>query len=131
MNIKSIRAVAVDLAPRPQTAPRAARIETDGFVSPMRRYPEVKRPDWSTGWKRTACIVEAEDGTWGFGMTLHAGPTVSIINDHFARLLSGRNCMATEMMWDLMQRAASPYGTAGLSSFAISAVDNALWDLKG
>lgn len=131
MNIKSIRAVAVDLVPRPQTAPRAARIETDGFVSPMRRYPEVKRPDWSTGWKRTACIVEAEDGTWGFGMTLHAGPTVSIINDHFARLLSGRNCMATEMMWDLMQRAASPYGTAGLSSFAISAVDNALWDLKG
>ena len=131
MNIKSIRAVAVDLAPRPKTKPRVPRVETDGFVSPMRRYPELKRPDWSVGWKRTVCVVEAEDGTWGFGMTLHAAPTVAIINDHFATLLSGRNCMATEKLWDLMQRAAAPYGTAGLASFAISAVDNALWDLKG
>ena len=131
MNVKSIKAVAVDLAPRPQTAPRVPRVETDGFVSPMRRYPELQRPDWSAGWKRTACVVEAEDGTWGFGMTLHSGPTVHIINDHFASLRHGQNCMATEKLWDLMQTATAPYGTAGLASFAISAVDNALWDLKG
>ena len=105
MKIKSIKAVAVDLAPHPETAPRVPKVATDGFVSPMRRYPELKRSDWSPGWQRTACVVEAEDGTWGFGMTLHSGPTVSIINDHFSSLLSGRNCMATEMLWDLMQRA--------------------------
>ena len=31
------------------------------------------------------------------------------------------------MLW----RAASPYGAAGLASYAISALDFALWDLKG
>lgn len=97
----------------------------------MERYPELKRDDWMAVWNRTACVVTAEDDTWGFGLTLHSGPTTSIINDHFAKLLIGQDCMATERLWDLMQKAAAPYGTAGLTSFAISAVDNALWDLKG
>jgi len=64
-------------------------------------------------------------------MTTSAGPLTSVINDHFAPVLRGQNCMATEKIWDMMQRISSPYGTAGLASYAISAVDNALWDLKG
>jgi L-rhamnonate dehydratase len=39
--------------------------------------------------------------------------------------------MATEKVWDLMRRASAPYHTAGLPSYAISAVDNAMWDVKG
>ena len=39
--------------------------------------------------------------------------------------------MATEKLWDVMRRISAPYGSAGLASYAISAVDNALWDLKG
>ncbi len=31
----------------------------------------------------------------------------------------------------MMRRASSPHGTAGVASYAISAVDNAIWDLKG
>ena len=44
---------------------------------------------------------------------------------------TGQNCLATEKLWDVMGRAASPYGVPGLASYAISAVDTALWDLKG
>jgi L-rhamnonate dehydratase len=62
---------------------------------------------------------------------LHSGVTVPLINDHIGPVIEGENCMATERVWDLMQKATAPYGTAGVSSFAISAVDNALWDLKG
>ena len=131
MNIRSLRAVPVDLSPRPTTKPRVPRRPTEGFVSPMRRYPEFRRADWSSGWSRAACVVTADDGTWGFGLASSSGPTMSIINDHFASLLTGQNCMATERLWDVMQRASAPYGTAGLASYAISAVDNALWDLKG
>ncbi|MCH8234913.1 MAG: hypothetical protein IIC29_02185 [Chloroflexi bacterium] len=131
MKIKSVRAVEIDIAPQIRTEPRVPKQPGDGFVSPMRRYPELTRADWTANWKRTACVVTAEDGTWGFGMTLHSGPTISIINDHLAGVIEGENCMATERLWDLMQRAASPYSSAGLASFAISAVDNALWDLKG
>ena len=39
--------------------------------------------------------------------------------------------MATEKLWDVMRRSSAPYGSAGLASYAISAVDIALWDLKG
>ena len=39
--------------------------------------------------------------------------------------------MSTEKIWDMMRRASSPYGTSGIQSYAISAVDNAVWDLKG
>ncbi|MXX15086.1 MAG: hypothetical protein F4Z86_16845, partial [Gemmatimonadetes bacterium] len=100
-------------------------------ISPMARYPEFKKSKWSSNWTRAACVVTAHDGTWGIDFTINSGPVLSIINDHFAPLLEGQNCMATEKLWDMMRRASSPYHTAGLSSYAISAVDNALWDLKG
>ena len=131
MKIKEIRAVAVDLTPQQTTEPRVPKLTTGGFISPMARYPELNRGDWNANWTRAACVVTAEDGTWGLGLTNHSGPVLSLINDHFAPLLTGQNCMATEKNWDLMRRASAPYHTAGIPSYAISAVDNALWDLKG
>jgi L-rhamnonate dehydratase len=132
LKIKEIRAVAVDLTPNQTTQPRVPAVQRGNFVSPMERYPEIERGNWGpAGWGRVACVVTAEDGTWGLGLTTNSGPVTSLINDHFAALLVGQNCMATEKCWDLMRRASSPYHTAGLPSYAISAVDNALWDLKG
>ena len=131
MKISEIRAVTVELAPNITTKPRVERQDTDGFISPMRRYPEFRRADWSNRWRRTVCVVTAEDGTWGMGVTINSDPVNSIINDHFGQVLTGQNCMATEKLWDLMRRISSPYHTAGMASYAISAVDNALWDLKG
>jgi L-rhamnonate dehydratase len=131
MKIRDIRAFAIDITPRPTTPPRVPRQPVDGFVSPMARYPEFRRSGWSSPWTRTACVVTAEDGTWGLGLTIHSGPVERIINDHFASVLAGQPCLATEKAWDVMQRVAAPYGVAGLASYAISAVDNALWDLKG
>lgn len=131
MKIKEIRAAAVDVTPHPRTTPRVPRQTVNGFVSPMARYPDFPRSSWGNRWKRTACVVTAEDGTWGLGLTTHGGPVERVINDHFTPVLTGQNCMATEKLWDVMQRISAPYGTAGLASYAISAVDLALWDLKG
>ncbi|MCZ6680993.1 MAG: hypothetical protein O7E52_27530 [Candidatus Poribacteria bacterium] len=131
MKIKEIRAVAVNLTPQSKTQPRVPQLDTDGFIRPMARYPEFSRGDGGTHWARVACVVTAEDGTWGLGLTNHSGPVLSLINDHFAPLLVGQDCMATEKAWDLMRRSSAPYHSAGLPSYAISAVDNAMWDLKG
>ena len=135
MKIKEVRAVAVDIAPRPVTTPRVPRLDdVPDWVSPMARYPEFRKSDWRAGggrWSRTACVVTAEDGTWGLGLTQFSAPVVPLINDRRSSVLVGQNCMATEKMWDMMQRITSQFGTAGLASYAISAVDIALWDLKG
>ncbi|MAG35008.1 MAG: L-rhamnonate dehydratase [Dehalococcoidia bacterium] len=133
MNIRSIRAVPVNLVRNPATPPRVERVPDAGhFVSPMDRYAyDVAGRSWSANETRAACVVTADDGTWGLGLTLMAGPVCSIINSHFAHLLEGQDPVATEKLWDMMRRASSPYGSTGLASYAISAVDNALWDLKG
>ena len=133
MKIKEVRAVAVDITPSPKTKPRVQRDESwRGFVNPMRRYPDYARADWSPAdWKRTAVVVTAEDGTWGLGLSLFSGPVCEIVNGHLRQLVEGQNCMATEKIWDVMQRATAQYGTSGMTSYAISAVDNAVWDLKG
>lgn len=131
MKIKEIRAFAINPTPRPQTAPRSpSRANTLRMTRPINRYAGQMQGD-SFDWPRVACIVKAEDGTWGFGMTIHGGPVERIINDHFAPALIGQNAMATEKLWDMMARLAAPYGVGGLTSYAISAVDVALWDLKG
>ena len=45
------------------------------FVSPMDRYNYDKNSkSWTANWDRVACLVTAEDGTWGLGTTLHSGP---------------------------------------------------------
>ena len=54
-----------------------------------------------------------------------------LIRDVFAPHLVGENCMATEKLWDAMVRLSSAFGAPGLTSYAISAVDCALWDIRG
>jgi L-rhamnonate dehydratase len=135
VKIKTICAFPIDVTPKQQTKPRVAQLSGDtGFVHPMRRYPEFTKAQTTPGrgnWKRTACVVTAEDGTWGFGLTQFSGPVTSLINDHLAPILEGQQIMALEKTWDIMQRSTSSFGTAGLVSYAISAIDNALWDAKG
>lgn len=66
------------------------------------------------------------------GMTAHAGPVLPIINDYLGPLLTGEDAFAIEQSWNLMVRCCSAnFGVSGLASYAISAVDLALWDLKG
>ena len=135
MKIKEIRVVEIELNPKPTTTPRTpSRSGTYQLNRPITRYPSFNRKEGHVSyseWKRPACIITAEDGTWGFGLSLYGGPVTRIISDHFAPYLVGENCMATEKVWDMMVRLSAAFGAAGLTSYAISAVDCALWDLKG
>jgi L-rhamnonate dehydratase len=135
MKIKEIRAFEIDVTPRPSTMPREpSRAESIRMNRPSSRYPGLANRSRGTARSaeaRPACIVVAEDGTWGFGISLYPGPVVSLIRDVFAPHLVGENCMATEKLWDAMVRLSSAFGATGLTSYAISAVDCALWDLKG
>ena len=135
MKIVEIRAFEVDLTPKPSTVPRElSRAQRIQMNRPLSRYPQVAargRASSVGSGARPACVAVAEDGTWGFGLSLYSGPVISLIRDLYAPHLVGENCMATEKLWDVMVRLSPAFGAAGLASYAISAVDCALWDLKG
>ena len=133
MKITDVRAVSIEVEAAPATKPRVPRLsEVPEMVNPMHRYPEITRAEWYPSFtQKAACVITVEDGTWGLGTTMYSGPVISLIADHLGKVLVGENCMATERLWDIMQRITAQYGSAGLASYAISAVDLALWDLNG
>ncbi len=115
---------------RPRRPSWMASAEAAG---PMSRHARFKHEHsvWRPSWPGVGCLVTASDGNWGFGITRHASPVIPIIETHLAPLLVGEPALATERLWDMMARMASPYSAAGLAAHAISAIDLALWDLKG
>jgi len=135
MKIKEISVMRLNTpAQKPPTTParRKSWGETAEFANPMSRYPKVKRhrsmwlPSWEGAWLK----VTAEDGTWGVGTIWPAKPLIPVI-EHFASQMVGEDCLAIEMLSDMAFRMTKAYGTQGLASYAISALDLALWDLKG
>jgi L-rhamnonate dehydratase len=112
---------------------RSAWLDTAEVAGPMSRFARYKklRSSWRPNLPAVGCLVIAEDGTFGFGISRYGNPVIALINEHIAPLLAGESCTATERLWDMMVRIVSPYGPGGLASYAISAVDLALWDLKG
>lgn len=136
MKIRSIHAFAItsDLIGGPPTTPEHRPVWTSHaeVASPMSHFPRFKRlrSSWRPRWPSVACLVTAEDGSWGLGMTRYGAPVIAIINEHLAPLLAGESCTDTTRAWDLMQGMTSPYA-GGLSCYAVSAIDLALWDLKG
>ena len=136
MKIKKIECVQLRLPPsdRPKSQKRRDAWAVDAEVAnPMSRYPKYKRHRslWQPKWGGVWVKITAEDGTWGLGNTVAAGPVAAIIEGHFAPMLEGENCFAREKVWDMMFRMSKPYGTVGLSCLAMSAIDLALWDLAG
>jgi L-rhamnonate dehydratase len=134
MRISRIEIVQIDVPTSTSTtAPRRPSWWKEAEVAnPMSRFPKVKRHRdlWRPGWQTAWCKVTAEDGTWGLAPLSH-GPATAPVVHHLATHLTGEDCMATEKAADMMFRLTKPYGTVGLASYAISAIDLALWDLKG
>lgn len=135
MKITEIRAMRLNVAPNESTTkPRRASWWQEAEVAnPMSRYPKVKRSRdlWLPKWEGVWCKVTAQDGTWGIGSTSHGRPVAAVIDDHLGPQLLGEDCFATEKLADMMFRLTKPYGSTGLASYAISAIDLALWDLRG
>ncbi len=136
MKIRSIETKRLRLPTRegPRTPARRPSWARDAEVAnPMSHYPKYKRhrSSWQPKWDTVHVKITAEDGTWGLGQTSYGRPVAAIIEDHFAPMLVGENCFAIEKLWDMMFRMSKPYGSTGLTTCAMSAVDLALWDLAG
>jgi len=89
--------------------------------------------DGTLEWRATTLVVaEARAGDWkGLGYSYADTATATLVRDRLAALVVGRDALATTDCWNVMVREIRNLGRPGVASMAISAVDNALWDLKG
>jgi L-alanine-DL-glutamate epimerase-like enolase superfamily enzyme len=77
--------------------------------------------------------VETEDGVIGHGLTSITQGTViaKMINDVAGPAIVGADALAHERVWQTLYWTLTPWGQSGQGSHAISAIDLALWDIKG
>ncbi|NML08172.1 enolase C-terminal domain-like protein [Sphingomonas sp. G-3-2-10] len=133
MKLVSVEMLRQPPAPPPATPAGVPRKVAGGVPFPIHRYPEFARTPATTPgevsgefWVR----VTAENGETGLGHS-HWGDLAAPTVRFFANLIEGRDCFATELLNDLMWRSAQRFGANGIASLARSAIDLALWDLKG
>lgn len=90
---------------------------------------------YSQAWyeRRGAMLVEiiGEDGESGWGEAFGPPQLTAPIVDFYKPMLVGEDAFATEMHWQNLYNRLRDHGQKGLAIEALSAVDIALWDLKG
>lgn len=120
--------------PTPSYAPKAGSWSTGGVevANPMSIYPKYKarRSLFMAGDLGPEAVeISTDKGVTGIG---YGGPGGSfVVEKHLRKLLIGEDPFDVERLWDIMWRSTLYYGRKGLVVHAISAVDNALWDLIG
>ena len=136
MQIESVRAEPVT---RPEVLGRSGEVLADWHIehdhmNPMGTDPRYRgqalrfQPPWS----EVICVVTTESGEWGLGMGSLGDITAPLINDYLAPMLCGESIHDRERLWEVMTVACgSHFGASGVASYAISAVDLALWDVAG
>ncbi len=114
------------------------RFWEERLIRPMDIYPEHKAEgptkleeieEGTYAMRSQFCEIETDEGVTGL-----AGPITSeqafIIQHQLAPLLINHDPLATERVWDRLYRAMV-HGRKGTPMMALSAVDCALWDIKG
>lgn len=112
------------------TLPEEVTFE-DRSAHPLDVYPEFDTPFHSVGRSFSGIYTEivAEGGVSGVFGPIER-PQALLIQDRLRPLLVGRDALAVEALHDRMLRL-DRHGRSGAFVTAISALDCALWDLKG
>ena len=98
------------------------------------RYPEPN--DYNNARHITLVKMETDNGLVGWGECIAQFPEAALavkilIEQGFAPLLLGRDPTENHVLFQLLKDHCWWYGDTGMANFAISALDIALWDLKG
>lgn len=83
--------------------------------------------------ERRICIVKILSDTGHVGWGEGYGPAGVIQSgvEHITPFIIGQNPLETETVWNIMYRRTLDYARSGVLVSSISAIDVALWDLKG
>jgi L-alanine-DL-glutamate epimerase-like enolase superfamily enzyme len=104
------------------------RIAASAYTIPT----DAPESDGTLEWRTTTLVlVEAEaGGATGIGFSYANRATAALVADTLVRVVEGRDAFDIAGTWQAMVAAIRNLGRPGVSSMAIAAVDNALWDLK-
>ncbi|HSZ39155.1 MAG TPA: enolase C-terminal domain-like protein [Trebonia sp.] len=130
--ISAVEVIAVR-GPRPPRLPGPVQVQ----IKPLYRYPEhrpparrpadpASEPDWKQSLYLRIATDSGAEGLYGPIDREAAWPIV----DMLAGFLVGLDPLAGAIVWDKLQRY-DRHARHGYLKIAISAVDNALWDLRG
>lgn len=111
--------------------PDAIRSVTAHRLSATLKEPFAYSQAWYAA--RTAMLVEivTEDGVTGWGEAYGPATITAGVVEWLAPLLTGGDAAATELHWQRMYNGLRDHGRKGVVVEAISAIDTALWDIRG
>ena len=78
--------------------------------------------------------IMTDDGIEGIGVTTFGGKIVRTLKtalEEFGELIVGDDPLRTEQVAAKLRAASAPCGPGGVAALAISAIDVALWDIRG
>jgi D-galactarolactone cycloisomerase len=83
--------------------------------------------------KRKICLVRLtnEDGFTGWGEGYGPAEVIASGINYLSRYVIGQNPLSSELIWETLYRRTLDYARSGTLMAAVSAIDVAVWDLKG
>ena len=105
-------------------------------VEPFVVRQKLDTPFYFSGWEvteRAVCLVKvtASDGSYGWGEGYGPADVVAASVRFFAPFVVGRSPLDSAAVWQEMYRRSLDYARRGVMVAGLSAIDIALWDLKG
>ncbi|SHO66545.1 L-alanine-DL-glutamate epimerase [Pseudoxanthobacter soli DSM 19599] len=110
-------------------------VEARVFRIPLEEPMQDARHGLQTYFELVTAEITCEGGQSGIGYSYTIGTgghaTRAMIDHDLAPMLVGRDADEIDTLYDEMQSRLHYVGRGGIASFAISAIDIALWDLRG
>jgi L-alanine-DL-glutamate epimerase-like enolase superfamily enzyme len=107
---------------------RVERLEVHAYTIPTDEPESDGTLEWDS---TTIVVVEAHArGKTGLGYTYCDAAAAEVVSSQLAGVIEGEDAMAVRALWSQMSAQVRNAGRPGIGFCAISAVDQALWDLK-
>ena len=115
--------------------PTIQSVEARLFAVPLAEVLSDAKHGDHTHFELITATIQLDDGTEGLGYTYTGGrggqAVLAMIRQDLGPFLIGREATDVEAIYEELQWHIHYVGRGGIASFAISALDIALWDIRG
>ncbi|MCK5213604.1 MAG: mandelate racemase/muconate lactonizing enzyme family protein, partial [Dehalococcoidia bacterium] len=107
-------------------------VKAYALQQPLESHSFAFSQTWVNSRQTTVVVVSTDEGIEGCGEAFGPAKTIArLIETAFTPLMVGQDPFNTEPIWDSIYRPHRHNSQKGILCEALSAVDIALWDIKG